>query len=235
MKIIRSSDVVIEFVLDLIMKGDVKPGDKLPSTENLARKIGTSVISAREAVQNLAAVGLVEISHGRGIFMTEGAPVIEELLEARKIIESHNAKMAAKNIDPDGLRNIENLLTEMNGDIKRGDIDSFSERDYEFHLAIGKAAGNRILLKVLENIKDLLRYQQSTINSLPDILQSSSVRHREILNAIRAGDPNLAAQVMTQHITEVIESWKKHVSRIQEKKGKDRSGIYKNPIYGRLR
>ena len=68
MKIIRSSDVVIEFVLDLIIKGEVKPGDKLPSTENLARKIGTSVLSTREAVQNLASVGLVEISHGRGIF-----------------------------------------------------------------------------------------------------------------------------------------------------------------------
>jgi GntR family transcriptional repressor for pyruvate dehydrogenase complex len=225
MKIIRSSDVVIEFVLDLIMKGEVNPGDKLPSTENLARKIGTSVISAREAVQNLAAVGLVEISHGRGIFMTAGAPVIEELLEARKIIESHNAMMAAKNIDPDGLRNIQNLLAEMARDIKRGDVDSFSEMDYEFHLAIGKAAGNRILLKVLENIKDLLRYQQSTINSLPDIIQSSSVRHREILNAIRMGDSNLAAQVMTQHITEVIESWKKHVSPIQEKKRKNKSGI----------
>jgi GntR family transcriptional regulator, transcriptional repressor for pyruvate dehydrogenase complex len=227
MKITRSSDVVIKFLLDLIMEGEVKPGDKLPSTENLAKKIGTSVISAREAVQNLSAVGLVEISHGRGIFMTEGAPVIEELFDARKIIESHNAMMAAQNIEPDGLKNLEDLLTEMDKDIERGDIDSFSEMDYEFHLSIGKAAGNRILLKVLENIKDLLRYQQSTINSLPDIIQSSSVRHREIFDAIKTGDPDLAGQVMTKHITEVIESWKKYVSPIQEKKGKNRSGIYK--------
>ncbi|HUL29063.1 MAG TPA: FadR/GntR family transcriptional regulator [Thermodesulfobacteriota bacterium] len=235
MKIVRSSDVVIEFVLDLIIKGEIKPGDKLPSTENLARKIGTSVISAREAVQNLASVGLVEISHGRGIFMTEGAPVFEELLEARKIIESHNAMRAARNIDPDGLKNIEALLAEMQGDINKGDIDSFSEMDYQFHLAIGKAAGNRILLKVLENIEGLLRYQQSTINSLPGILQSSSVRHREILDAIQRGDSDLAARFMTQHITEVIESWKKHVGRLQERKGKERSGRVKNPIQGRLR
>jgi GntR family transcriptional repressor for pyruvate dehydrogenase complex len=235
MKTIRSSDVVIKFLLDLIMKGEVRPGDKLPSTENLAKKIGTSVISAREAVQNLSAVGLVEISHGRGIFMTEGAPVIEELLQARKIIESHNAMMAAAKIDPGGLKNIEDLLAEMDKDIERGDIDSFSEMDYEFHLSIGKAAGNRILLKVLENIKDLLRYQQSTINSLPNIIRNSSVRHREILDAIRTGDPNLAAQIMTKHITEVIESWKKHVNPVRERKGKFRSGIYKNPMHRRLR
>jgi GntR family transcriptional repressor for pyruvate dehydrogenase complex len=62
MKTMRSSDVVIKFLLDLIMKSEVKLGDKLPSIENLAKQIGTSVISAREAVQNLSAVGLVEIS-----------------------------------------------------------------------------------------------------------------------------------------------------------------------------
>jgi len=234
MKTIRSSDVVIKFLLDLIMKGEVNPGDKLPSIENLAKQTGTSVISAREAVQNLSAVGLVEISHGRGIFMTEGAPVIEELLEARKIIESHNAMMAAKNINPGGLKNIEGLLVEMDKDIERGDVDSFSEMDYEFHLSIGRAAGNRILLKVLENIKDLLRYQQSTINSLPTIIRSSSIRHREILNAIRMGDSNLAAQVMTKHLTEVIESWKKHMGPVREKKARNRRRIYKNPIHRRL-
>jgi len=234
MKTIRSSDVVIKFLLDLIMKGEVNPGDKLPSIENLAKRIGTSVISAREAVQNLSAVGLVEISHGRGIFMTEGAPVIEELLEARKIIESHNAMMAAQNIDSGGLKYIEGLLAEMDKNIEQGDVDSFSEMDYEFHLSIGRAAGNRILLKVLENIKDLLRYQQSTINSLPSIIRSSSIRHSEILNAIRTGDSNLAAQVMTKHLTEVIESWKKHVSPLREKKARDRRGIYKNPIHRRV-
>jgi len=227
--------LVIKFLLDLIMKDEVKPGDKLPSTENLAQKIGTSVISAREAVQSLSAVGLVEISHGRGIFMTEGGPVIEELLEARKIIESRNAMMAAQRIGPAGLKKIEDLLAEMDEDIERDDVDSFSEMDYEFHLSIGKAAGNRILLKVLENIKDLLRYQQSTINSLPDIIRSSSVRHREILDAIRAGNSNLAANFMTKHITEVIEAWKKHVSPVQEKKQKKRNGMHKNPIHRRLR
>ena len=167
--------------------------------------------------------------------MTEGAPVIEELLEARKMIESRNAMMAAQKIDPAGLKNIENLLAEMDEHIESGDVDSFSEMDYEFHLSIGKAAGNRILLKVLENIKDLLRYQQSTINSLPNVIRSSSVRHREILDAIRTGDPNLAAQVMTRHITEVIDAWKKYMSPVQEKRQKKRNGTYKNPIYRRLR
>ena len=72
MKPTKSSDVIIKVLLDLIMKGEIRPGDKVPSAENLAKNTGTSVISAREAVQNLAGIGLVEIMHGRGIFLTEG-------------------------------------------------------------------------------------------------------------------------------------------------------------------
>jgi GntR family transcriptional repressor for pyruvate dehydrogenase complex len=220
MKTIRSSDVVIKKLLDLIMQGEIEPGDKLPSTENLAKLTGTSIISAREAVQNLAAIGLVEISHGRGLFMTEGAPVMEELLEARKVIESHTVMMAAENIDSQGLEHMESLLQQMEKDIEGGDIEAFSENDYQYHLFIARAAGNRILLKTLENIKELLRYQQSTINRLPNILRSSSSRHREIFEAIKKRDPDLAGSIMTGHITDVIESWKKNVGSLREKKGK---------------
>ncbi|MCX5808393.1 MAG: FadR/GntR family transcriptional regulator [Proteobacteria bacterium] len=221
MKTTRSSDVVIKSLLDLIMKGEIMPGDKLPSTENLAKQTGTSVISAREALQNLASIGLVEISHGRGIFLTEGTPVMEELLEARKVIESNTAMMAARNIDSEGLDYIENLLQKMEKSIKGGDFAAFSDMDYEFHLSIGKAAGNRILLKILENIKELLRYQLTTINRLPNVIKTSSLRHREIFDAMKQGDPDLAGSIMTQHITEVIESWKQNVAPIEGKRVKN--------------
>ena len=218
MKTIRSSDIVIKTLLDLMMLGEIEPGGKLPSTENIAKLTGTSVISAREALQILSAIGLIEISHGRGIFMTEGAPVIEELLEARKVIESNTVMMAAKNIDSERLEHIENLLQQMEKDIKDGNIEAFSEKDYQYHLLITGAAGNRILLKTLENIKELLLYQQSTINRLPNIIRSSSLRHREIYEAMKKRDPDLAGAIMTRHINEVIESWKKNAGSVQEKK-----------------
>jgi len=197
------------------------PGDKLPSTENLAKQTGTSVISAREALQNLASIGLVEISHGRGIFLTEGTPVMEELLEARKVIESNTVMMAARNIDTESLDYMENLLRRMEKSIKDGDFDAFSDMDYEFHLSIGEAAGNRILLKILENIKELLRYQLTTINRLPNVIKTSSLRHREIFDAMKKRDPDSAGSIMTQHITEVIESWKKNVGPVVGKRGKN--------------
>ncbi|HMK64227.1 MAG TPA: FadR/GntR family transcriptional regulator [Thermodesulfobacteriota bacterium] len=209
---------MIKNLLSQIMKGVIQPGDKLPATERLAKEMGTSILSAREAIQSLAGIGLVEISHGRGIFLTRGAPVIEELFETRKIIESHNAAMAAKNINPDGLKVIETLLDRMDRELEAGDIEAFSESDYEFHHAIGEAAGNRILFKTLENIKDLLRYQQSMINHLPQIIRRSAVHHRDIFNAIKKGDAQAAGAIMTGHIVEVIESWKKNFSPLDPKK-----------------
>jgi GntR family transcriptional repressor for pyruvate dehydrogenase complex len=211
MKIIRSRDMVVKKLLDMITKGKISPGDKLPSTEHLAKTIGTSVISAREAVKNLENIGIVEISHGRGIFMTRGAPVIEELLEARKVIESYSAVAAAQKKEPEGLAQIRYFLDEMGRYSREGDIDSYSEMDYEFHLAIGKAAGNRILFKTLENIGELLQYQQSTINRVPDIMRLSSVRHHEIFDAISVGDGEKAGSRMRVHISEVIEFWKRHI------------------------
>ncbi len=218
MKTTRSSDVVIKTLLDLMIQGEIKPGGKLPSTENLAKLTGTSVISVREALQILSSIGLIEISHGRGIFMTEGAPVMEELLEARKVIESNTVMMAARNIDSERLERIENLLQQMEKDIKDGNIEAFTEKDYQYHLLIAGAAGNRILFKTLENIKELLRYQQSAINRLPNIIRNSSLRHREIYEAMKKRDPDLAGSIMTRHINEVIESWKKNVGGVQKKK-----------------
>ena len=218
MKILKSRDLVIKNLLGQIMKGSIQPGDKLPATEHLAKEMGTSILSAREAIQSLAAIGLVEISHGRGIFLTQGAPVIEELFEARKVIESYNASMAAKNTNPAVLKTIENLLDRMDREMERGDFESFSESDYEFHHALGQAAGNRILFKTLENIKDLLRYQQSVINQLPHIIQRSAVHHREIFKAIKQGDAEKAGAIMTGHIVDVIDSWKKNFSPLSDRK-----------------
>jgi GntR family transcriptional regulator, transcriptional repressor for pyruvate dehydrogenase complex len=217
---IKASDLVIKKLIDSIVKGEIKPGDKLPSTENIAREFGTSVISAREAVQNLAIIGLVEISHGRGIFLTRGTPVIEELFEARRVIESHNAMMAARNIDAKGLEHMSRLLDEMDRCLEKGDTDTYTDRDFEFHLSIGKASGNRILLKTLENIKALLRYQQFMINRIPDIIRRSSVKHKEIYSAIKRRDAESARAVMARHIADVIRSWKKNTVILQGQKQK---------------
>ncbi len=209
----KACDIVIKHLLEEIGRGKIEPGDKLQSAESTAKLCGTSVLSAREAMQSLANIGIIEIIHGRGVFLTNGAPVIEELLEARRVLESHNAMMAARNISPEELQTLETLIQGMAENLKAGDTEAFSEKDFEFHYSIGKAAGNRILFKTLNNIRNLLYYQLFTINRLPKIIERSMQRHREIFEAIRQRDPETARSRMWNHITETIESWKKDVAR----------------------
>lgn len=209
--ITKACDIVTKNLIVAIIKGELKPGDKLPSAQALAKLCGTSVLSAREAVQGLANIGIIEITHGRGMFLTDGAPVIRELLEARRVLESHNAMMASQEASQENLQAMEALLKEMDLNLRHRDIESYSEKDVEFHFAIGKASGNRILFKTLMNIRNLLCYQLFTINRLPNIVQRSTIRHREIFNAIRNRDPELARSSMWKHMTETIDSWKEDV------------------------
>ncbi len=210
----KACDIVIKHLLEEIARGKIEPGDKLQSADAMAKLCGTSVLSAREAMQSLANIGIVEIIHGRGVFLTNGAPVIEELLEARRVLESHNAMMAAQNIRAEELQTLETLIRGMEEDLKAGDTESFSEKDFDFHYSIGKAAGNRILFKTLNNIRNLLYYQLFTINRLPNIIERSMRCHREIFEAIRQRDPETARSRMWNHITETIESWKRDVARL---------------------
>ena len=213
---IKRSEIITKNLLNSIARGTIKPGDKLPPIENLAKTFGTSVISVREALQALDIIGLAEIHQGKGVFITEGGSIILELLEARKIFEVHNSMMAAQNISDLELENIKDILEMMNEDLENGDADSFSERDYKFHLLIAKASRNRILFKVLENIRSLLQYQQLTINRCPGILVNSNYRHRDIFNAIKKGDSDLSGDIMAQHINDIIDSWK-YVAKINDK------------------
>lgn len=204
----KRSEIITKNLLNSIARGTIGPGDKLPSIEKLAKTFGTSAISVREALQALDIIGLAEIRQGKGVFITEGGSIILELLEARKVFEVHNSMMAARNISNPELEGIENILKTMNEDLEKGDPDSFSERDYEFHLMIAKASRNRIFFKVLENIRTLLQYQQLAINRCPGILVNSNYRHQEIFNAIKKRDADLSGAIMAQHINDIIESWK---------------------------
>jgi GntR family transcriptional repressor for pyruvate dehydrogenase complex len=206
----KSSDLVLNNLLDLIMSGAVQPGAKLLPAETLAKSLKFSITSAREAVQNLATIGLVQIIHGRGIFVTEGRPIIEELLEARRAVEPFGAAMAAERIDNETLSEMRYLVDEMDKSIEKGNTDLFNEYDYQFHILMGRAAGNRFIFKTLLNIRDLLKYQVSAVNAIPSLLKASVVRHRQIFEAISGRKPELARQLMEQHITEAVEFWKKN-------------------------
>jgi len=214
----KAGDIIIKNLIDAIVKEELGPRDKLPSLENLAKKSGTSVLSAREAVQSLSNLGILEICHGRGVFVTDGAPIIEELLDARRTLESYFAMTAAQNRSSEMLLELESLLRDMDKSLTAGDIEAYSEKDIELHYAIAKAARNRILFKTLSNIRNLLQYQLFIVNRVPHIIEKSTIRHWEVFKAIQKKEPERARTWMWQHLTETMETWKQDVAPPQQKK-----------------
>jgi DNA-binding FadR family transcriptional regulator len=149
------------------------------------------------------------------VYLTVGPPIIEDLLEARRTLECSFAVKAAETRNADMVEELEALLEEMDKNLAFGDTEAYSEKDLEFHYAIGKASGNRILFKTLLNIRKLLRYQLFTTNRLPNVISRSNTRHWEIFKAIRKSEPERARTWMWNHITETIETWKQDVVSLQ--------------------
>jgi len=215
MKLFKNNNLVSREILDLILEGEIKPGEKLPSAGYIAKKTGVSIVTARESIKKLETIGLITILHGRGIYLTEGKCVIEDLLEARKFFECHNVMMAAQKITDSQLKKLDGLIKGMDEDIKNSNISSFSEMDHEFHVLIAKFNGNRILFKAFENIRNLLLYQQLTINQrYSGMLEKSAFYHKSIFNALINRDSASARSLMAQHLDEVLDMWKKYVSNL---------------------
>lgn len=207
----KPSYLVMQNVLDLIFSGKIEPGEKLPSAESISRQAGVSIASAREALQNLEAIGLLDIVHGRGIYVTEGGPIIEEILDARSMLECHNVEMAARKINKASLERLHGLVDDMERALSNGDFRLFSEIDHGFHVAIAKIAGNRFLFKVFENTKSLLFYQQLQVNFYPGNPEVAIKQHRKMLDALAKRDPIKAREAMAEHLKEALRVWKKAI------------------------
>ena len=74
-----ASDRVTKKILTLLLKEETFSGEKLPSANYFARETGVSILSARESINNLQMVGLVKVVHGKGIFVTKGKEIIDDL------------------------------------------------------------------------------------------------------------------------------------------------------------
>jgi GntR family transcriptional repressor for pyruvate dehydrogenase complex len=131
-------------------------------------------------------------------------------------MESATAGLAAARIDGPGIEMLSRLVAELER-CKDSDLLRYSKVDAQFHLGIAKVAGNRFLLKALENISDLLQYQQQQLARVSVLMDTvtSQHQHTEIFEAIRQKNVNLAREAMVRHLSEVTRLWKdelrKHV------------------------
>ncbi|PWC44292.1 FadR/GntR family transcriptional regulator [Azospirillum sp. TSO22-1] len=203
------SNVLIQYIRD----GHFAAGQLLPGERDLAKQLGVSRSSVREALIALEINGWVEIRTGHGVYVAQRLPSQEEvpndegvgvadLMEAREVVEGEIAALAARKATDAQLADIARLVEEMEGSVDR--MAAFHDHDRRFHELIGAMTGNPVFVE----ITDLLwKKRQSPHYSKFEeqysgnaIARSMCADHRAILDALRSRNAKAARAAMQTHI-----------------------------------
>ena len=214
-------DNIVAEIRDKVISGELKEGQMLASQDDLAKEMEVSRASLREALNHLRLMGLIETKHGSGSMVRRTTPVAfinslsslltmdqasaAELLDARLCIESAVAAVAAKNASEEDVKGMKQLVKGMERDFKVGDMESFTTRDVQFHMLIAQSTKNRVLVKVVEIIRDILRqFIKKFFATVPASVSDALEYHRQIYEAIRDGDAEGAQRHMEAHIMSLV-------------------------------
>ncbi|MFN8590581.1 MAG: FadR/GntR family transcriptional regulator [Thermomicrobiales bacterium] len=209
------AQAVMQRLMDYIVDGGLQPGDPLPSQYQLAEQLGVSRPVLREAMQGLASVGVLEIRPGSGCYVgsssraTDPAALFEILtheaalqaLEARMVVEVELAGLAAARATESDYADVEAILERLRQALDRG--GETAAITSEFHRTLAVSGHNTFLHQMSQLLDQARTAQFSRIEAaLPDVKSDEYESHRELLEAIRSGDPALARAAMQRHLEE---------------------------------
>ncbi|MFO1308806.1 MAG: FadR/GntR family transcriptional regulator [Burkholderiales bacterium] len=220
---------IADQIRGLIKSGEFPAGSRLPPERDLAKQLGVSRPSVREALIALEVEGLVEVRIGSGIYVlapggagdvpaaNEAAAGPFELLRARYVIESECAALAAKSAKKAQVVAIESALDEMERERRDGRQPLAGDR--LFHMRIAEATGNGALVHVVkllwdERVGPLYQQLEHHYDS-PELWTAAMAEHRSVLKAIAGRDPAGARAAMQRHLNQAYKRFSKGWDTLQ--------------------
>jgi GntR family transcriptional repressor for pyruvate dehydrogenase complex len=223
----KLSNAVVRQIEQLILRGILRPGERLPSERDLAERLGVSRPSLRDAVAELADGGLLVSRAGSGIFVAEVlgsafSPALTRLFAThdeavfdyigfRRDMESLAAERAATFGTETDLKVIAAILAKMEAAHLKRDPSDEAQLDAEFHMAIIEASHNVIMLHMLRSMFELLRegvfYNRQVMFKNRMTRDQLLDQHRAINAAIQARDPAAARAAVGAHMTYVEQAF----------------------------
>jgi GntR family transcriptional repressor for pyruvate dehydrogenase complex len=211
-----TTEEVIFQLREMIHRGELRPGDRLPPERDLAKLLGVSRPTLRDGIRSLAAVGVLQARRGAGTFVvkSEGSPVLDsnplrlmaslhgftpdEMFEARKSLEMAIAGLAAERATGDQLATMSEEIAEMFAALD--DPEQFLVHDMRFHQTVAAASGNRILTSLMNMVATILfDVRRKTVKRAKDLKESAEM-HRAIYRAIRKQNVEAASEAMRDHL-----------------------------------
>jgi DNA-binding GntR family transcriptional regulator len=201
---------VLEAIRSAILANRIQPGSRLLEAE-VATRMGVSRAPVREAIRQLEQEGLVEFFPHRGAVVV-GLPEdeIDAIYELRAGIEARATARACATATDDDLTHLDGLIADMQKALREHDIDEVAEIDLRFHGAIVELSGFSLLKHIWQSLDGLVRVRSYQALDRPGraaqyFLSGSIASHSVLVDALRARDPQRAADAARAHILDVVE------------------------------
>jgi GntR family transcriptional repressor for pyruvate dehydrogenase complex len=204
-------------LLEMIRDKRLQPGQKLPPERELASQLNVSRPSLREALRALSIMNIIEVRQGDGTYVSSLEPekLVEhldfvfdlddstflELIQARKIVESGIAALAAQRITPQEISLLEELQERSKKTVD--DMASFLDVDLQLHAIITGAAGNPFLERFQSSISRLSLASRSRTAAIDSVRRQTVKDHQNIISALKMRDSEKASRAMLEHLSNV--------------------------------
>lgn len=194
-------------------------GQAIPAVRPLAQRFGVAVPTMREALRRLEGVGILEFRHGSGIYVGPNAnrmvlanalaprPTrgqLEQLLQARLVIEPPIAALAATVLDPAGVAKLEHALSDAHGCLLAAD-PRLAAANVDIHRSIAVVTGNVVLAETLDSLAAVHAVDQAEILVLHGNPEHDYAEHADIVGHIRSGDSESARRAVHDHLAGVLD------------------------------
>jgi len=211
------SELVVQRILDLVRSGQLKAGEKLPPERELSARLAVSRPTVREALRALSILGVLEIRHGGGVFVTSldatdllspfdlfvtlTSRNMAELFDARIEYEPMIARLAAERLTDPQVDRLRDLVAAQVATPE--DAEVFHDTDVEFHKTIIEASGNLFLTRIGKLLQVLGDQGRQAFQKRKGVRLRSIEDHQAVLAALEARDPAAAGRAMRAHMVNV--------------------------------
>ncbi|MCC3870075.1 GntR family transcriptional regulator [Terrisporobacter mayombei] len=193
-------DVVFENLRTAILEGNLKAGQRLMEVQ-LAEQLGVSRTPIREAIRKLELEGLVVMLPRKGAYVANMSfKDLIDVLEIRASLEGLAASLASERLRDEDIVELERVAKEFEKSVRETDIDNVLKKDVEFHEKIFLMANNKKLYHLITSLWEQVHRFRVTYVSNYEASLSLVDEHNRILEAIKAGNSELAQKYATEHI-----------------------------------
>jgi GntR family transcriptional repressor for pyruvate dehydrogenase complex len=208
------SDKLAQQIRAMIHRGDYARGDRLPTIMEMARRWGVGHPTIREALKKLETMGVVEIRHGSGVYVSRNEDVLvmasqnyagtvtkkllTDLIRARMPLEIQSVADAVNNAAPEDILEMKRLLATAGQNFENDAV--LNEANMGFHHRIALASKNTVLVQLLDVLQELFRNEQRLILDIFGSRERDHKEHLGILEAIDDRDGKLAVKRMKAHL-----------------------------------